>query len=130
MPASQPFPVPRRSAQMLREDLQAAGIPYEDERGRVFDFHALRHGFVSSLAAAGVEPKVAQVLARHSTMTLTLDRYTHLRAGSERRAIAALPDLSPEREDVARATGTAGAPRRSRCERTSVSTSRSPMVRA
>ena len=37
------------------------------------DFHALRHTFVSNLANS----KMAQPLARHSTITLTMDRYTH-----------------------------------------------------
>ncbi len=41
----------------------------------------------------GVQPKVAQALARHSTITLTLDRYTHLRAGDELKALETLPDL-------------------------------------
>ena len=57
------------SATMLRHDLAAAGIPYEDTAGRVFDFHALRHQFISNLAAAGVHPKEAQTLARHSKIT-------------------------------------------------------------
>jgi len=74
----------RASARMLRIDLEAAGIPYQDEGGHVFDFHALRHQFISNLARAGVHPKAAQALARHSTITLTLDRYTHVD----------LPDLS------------------------------------
>jgi integrase len=67
-----------RAAAMLRMDLTAAGIPYEDEDGRVFDFHAVRGQFISMLAANGVHPKVAQILARHSTITLTMDYYTHL----------------------------------------------------
>ena len=41
------------------------------------DFHSLRHTFISNLADSGVHPKVAQTLARHSTITLTMDRYTH-----------------------------------------------------
>jgi len=46
------------AAEMLRNDLKDAQIPYEDERGRIFDFHALRHQFISNLASAGVHPKV------------------------------------------------------------------------
>ena len=49
-----------------------------DDAGRVADFHSLRHTFISNLAASGVHPKVAQQLARHSTITLTMDRYSHL----------------------------------------------------
>jgi integrase/recombinase XerD len=108
LPAVRPFPVPERSADMLREDLEAAEVDYQDEEDRFFDFHALRHGFVSSLAEAGVEPKVAQALARHSTITLTLDRYTHLRAGDERRALEKLPDLGAAGALEQSATGTDG----------------------
>ncbi|MFO0933772.1 MAG: tyrosine-type recombinase/integrase, partial [Planctomycetota bacterium] len=39
-------------------DLAAAGIVSPDESGRVVDFHALRGTFISSLAAAGVHPRV------------------------------------------------------------------------
>jgi hypothetical protein len=37
------------------------------------DLYALRHTFISNLAAGGVHPKTAQGLARHSTITLTMD---------------------------------------------------------
>ena len=45
---------------MLKIDLLAADIPYQDESGRYFDFHSLRHQCGSLLAAAEVHPKVAQ----------------------------------------------------------------------
>src|SRR5207245_4402634 len=64
------------AAVMVKADLEVASIPYHDETGRVFDFRALRHQFISNLAAGGVHPKIAQVLARHSTITLTMDHYT------------------------------------------------------
>lgn len=67
-----------RAAEMLQADLKEAEIEYEDDQGRVFDFHALRHQFISNLVLAGVHPKVAQQLARHSTITLTMDRYAHV----------------------------------------------------
>lgn len=63
-------------AEMIRIDLAGAGIPYQDDRGHVFDFHALRRQFVSMMVKSGVEPKSAQLLARHSVITLTLDLYT------------------------------------------------------
>jgi integrase len=67
----------QKGAEMVRADLERAGIAYR-EADRVFDFHAIRGQFISSLAAGGVHPKVAQALARHSTITLTMDHYTHL----------------------------------------------------
>jgi hypothetical protein len=92
----------RHAAAMLREDLKAAGIGYEDD-GRVFDFHALRHQFISSLAKAGVHPKTAQELARHSTITLTLDRYSHVGLYDQGAALASLPTVEAA---AVRATGT------------------------
>jgi hypothetical protein len=47
------------AAEVIRLDLAAAGIPYLDPSGRAYDFHALRHQFISDLAAAGVHPKEA-----------------------------------------------------------------------
>jgi len=82
---------------------------YADSAGRVADFHSLRHTTGSWLAAAGVHPKVAQAVMRHSDINLTMSRYTHVFRGQESDAVAALPDLSqaPVKES-ARATGTDG----------------------
>ncbi|MCI0462124.1 MAG: tyrosine-type recombinase/integrase [Gemmataceae bacterium] len=87
---------PAVGADLLRLDLTAAGIPYLDEEGRVYDFHALRHQFITDLIEAGTHPKDAQVLARHSTISLTLDRYTHVRPSNLRAALEGLPPLTDE----------------------------------
>ena len=84
------------AARIIRIDLKAAGIPYTDESGNVFDFHALRHQFISNLAAAGVHPKTAQELARHSDIKLTMNRYTHVFRGELDKAIDLLPDYGAE----------------------------------
>ncbi len=65
-------------AEMIRGDLADAGIPYTDDTGKDFDFHALRHQFITGLARAGVSLKSAQELARHSKPELTANIYTHL----------------------------------------------------
>ena len=44
----------------MRRDLEAAGIAYRDVSGRVVDFHAFRHTFVTRLAQSGVGPAVAR----------------------------------------------------------------------
>ena len=49
----------------------------KDRSGGAFDFQSLRHQFLANLQCAGVHPKIAQALARHWTITLTMDRYTH-----------------------------------------------------
>jgi integrase len=75
------------------QPLAAAKITYRDADGRVFDFHALRHQFISNLARGGVHPKEAQALARHSTITLTMDRYTHLALADLTSALDRLPAI-------------------------------------
>jgi integrase len=103
-----------KGAAMVRMDLAAAGIPYQDEDGTYFDFHSLRHQFISNLAAAGVHPKVAQTLAQHSTITLTMDTYSHLGMVDVTGALEKLPSLPPQRPAAEagrlRATGTYDAP--------------------
>ena len=97
-PATPAFKMPRREyvAGMFKADLDAAGIAQGDGSGRRADFHALRHTFISNLASGGVHPKVAQTLARHSDINLTMSRYTHTFQGDEMAALAALPDLDPK----------------------------------
>jgi integrase len=80
-------------AEMVRLDLAAAGIPYADERGLLYDFHALRHEFITGLVTAGVSPKAAQDLARHSDIRLTMNVYTHLGLHDRAAALERLPAL-------------------------------------
>ncbi len=72
---------------------RSAMLAYKDTGGRVADFHSLRHTFITRLARSGASPAEAKALARHSTITLTVDHYTHLRIEDERKALNALPDL-------------------------------------
>ncbi len=105
---------PGRAADMLRFDLEAAGIPWEDAEGRVIDFHALRHSYVTLLVKGGVNPKLAQELARHSDIRLTMGVYTHTQIHDLGGAVAGLPNLLPRPgtgAGILAATGTdAGAP--------------------
>jgi integrase len=84
---------PDVGADVLRNDLAGAGIAYIDEAGGVYDFHALRHQFITDMVASGVHAKDAQSLARHSTITLTMDRYAHVRKADLRTALDRLPTL-------------------------------------
>ena len=95
LPASTVFTMPPKwdVVKMLRADLSDADVLYRDDKGGVADFHALRHTFITNLAEGGVHPKIAQTLARHSSITLTMDRYTHPRRDDERAALDTLPDL-------------------------------------
>jgi len=84
-----------------------------DAKGCVLDFHGLRHTFITNLALAGVHPKEAQVLARHSTIGLTMDLYTHLHLVDVAGALDKLPRPPDSRSDAPvamplQATGTDG----------------------
>jgi integrase len=94
LPNVQAFDVPERTSEMLRADLEAAGIAYVDESGLYADFHSLRHDTGTLLAAANVAPKVSQMLMRHSDINLTMSRYTHTQTGQGAQAVESLPDLS------------------------------------
>jgi integrase len=110
LPTALVFDMPKlnRLVKMLKDDLEAAGISYVDDSGRYADFHSLRHTTGTLLAAAGVHPKTAQSIMRHSTIELTMTKYTHVLAGQESQAVESLPDLSqPSRQaQAAIATGT------------------------
>ena len=74
-------------ATLLQRDLERAGIPYIDKNGEVLDGHSLRHSYITHLIKSGATPKEAQTLARHSTITLTMDTYAHIEAEDIRKAI-------------------------------------------
>jgi len=66
-------------------------LAYENAKGEFADFHSLRHTFITNLVRAGVMPAVAMKLARHSTIALTIDRYTHVGETDAASSLAKLP---------------------------------------
>jgi len=112
LPADAPLlRVPAGLLRILDRDLQAAGIPKRDERGRTVDVHALRHSFGTLLSKGGVAPRTAQAAMRHSTIDLTMNVYTDPKLLDIQGALDALPalplDRKHERTSVAwKATGT------------------------
>lgn len=64
---------------------------YRNSAGRYADFHATRHTFISNLSRCGVRPMLAQSLARHSDINLTMQVYSHVELEDQNAAIAALP---------------------------------------
>jgi len=85
---------PKKGAAILRQDLEAADIDYQDDSGRVADFHALRHSFITNVVQSGATVKESQTLARHSKPELTLGVYTHIGISDERRALDKMPILT------------------------------------
>ncbi len=118
------------AAAMIRRDLEAARRAWIGESGTaaekqkreesdflayrhreegIADFHSLRHTFITNLVNAGVMPKDAKELARHSTITLTMDRYAHVGIRDTAAALARLtmPTTQPGTDSATlQATGT------------------------
>ena len=107
-PGKPAFNMPEKLSKMIRADLEAAGIPYRDSAGRVADMHALRHTAGTFLKNKGVHPKAIQAFMRHSTITLTMDRYTHVGIRDQGAVLEALPktDNNTKQPAQAKATGT------------------------
>jgi integrase len=98
-------------AEMLRIDLEAAGIPYvtEGPDGPLFaDFHSLRHQMVFLLDQSGASVKELMQLARHSDPRLS-SRYGKAQIYDLGEAVNRVPSLVPVPEQgraVLQATGT------------------------
>lgn len=104
----------RKTEKMMRVDLAAARsawlaeveeekqraereksdfLKYQDHQSRFADFHSNRHTFITNLGRAGVSPKTAQSLARHSDIRLTMNVYSHTELEEKRQAIERLAGL-------------------------------------
>jgi len=55
--------------------------------------HDLRHTCASLLAAAGATPEAVQIHLGHSSITVTIDRYTHLLPSDVEALIGRLEDI-------------------------------------
>jgi integrase len=56
-------------------------------------FHDLRHTAASLLLAAGEHPKVVQETLGHSSITLTMDTYSHVLPGLKKQAAARMDEI-------------------------------------
>jgi integrase len=79
-----------KTAKQRREREKSDFLAYRDHSGRYADFHSLRHTFITQLAQAGISPRMAQTLARHSDIRLTLGVYTHVDLQEQVAAIQSL----------------------------------------
>ena len=100
------FPVVARMPRFLK-DLDAAGIPRTDERGHVSKFHSLRHTLGTWLWATGADPRVIMKLMRHSSLELTVSRYTDEAGLASNDAVNKLPsfDLTQIRAQISAVEG-------------------------
>ena len=71
--------------------LDKAGLP----RIRI---HDLRHTAATQLLERGIHPKVVQEMLGHSTITLTLDTYSHVMPGLHAQAAQEMQKLFTDRD--------------------------------
>lgn len=80
-----------KGAAMLREDMNKAGVPERDDRGRVRDFHALRHTYGTMLAKNGVPLPMVQKMMRHANPATTTKFYIHAEVNDMAEQLEKLP---------------------------------------
>lgn len=78
---------------VLEPALRRAGL-------RKVGFHALRHSYVSLLAAQGESLKTIQALVGHSSARTTWDTYGHLFSGETKKAVSRLEEKLFGRDQV------------------------------
>jgi integrase len=99
----------------FKGDLDRAGIPFEDDKGRRVDLHALRTTFGTMLAVSGVSLQSTKALMRHSDVKLTLRVYTDESHLPVRQAMDTLPSLSLHTALLPALAGAVSGPRGSFC---------------
>jgi integrase len=77
---------PRTFTKHFQRILQKAGLPK-------IRFHDLRHTHASLLLSRGIHPKIVQERLGHSSITMTLDLYSHLTPGLQEAAASSLNGL-------------------------------------
>jgi integrase len=70
----------------LKKALEKAGLP--DIR-----FHDLRHTCATLLLTDGIHPKIVQEMLGHSTISITLDTYSHVLPNMQKEAVKAMEGL-------------------------------------
>jgi hypothetical protein len=85
---------------VFKADLAAAGIPFLDARGYRADFHSFRHTLGTRLALAGVKPRIAMEIMRHSDMRLTNQIYTDMGLLPVADAVLELPSVLGKKETL------------------------------
>jgi integrase len=83
---------PREFTKRFQRKLKKAGLP-------IIRLHDIRHTHASMLLADNVHPKIVQERLGHSSINVTLDLYSHLSEGIQRRASDSLDDLFAKKKD-------------------------------
>jgi hypothetical protein len=72
------------------------------------DFHATRHSYITLLVKSGVHPRMTQSLARHGSINLTMNNYTHVGLFDQAGALEAFPSIMPKDKQPGEALASTG----------------------
>lgn len=89
---------PEEFTKRFQRYLKKAGLPK-------VRLHDLRHTHASLLLARGVHPKVVQERLGHSSITMTLDLYSHMVPGLQEVAARSLDGLLSKEKSPAKTQG-------------------------
>ncbi len=84
------FDLPLYAAEMLRRDLDNAGLPVIDDDGLPLKFHSFRATCATWLGEAGLSATDIAAVTGHQTRSM-VDHYTHATKRAGRRASRACP---------------------------------------
>ncbi len=77
---------PQSLSQAFERDAKAAGLP-------LIRFHDLRHSYATVALSAGIHPKVVSERLGHSSISVTLDCYSHVIPALEEEAASRIAKL-------------------------------------
>ena len=77
---------PDNLSREFRQIVNETGLPHGT-------LHGLRHSFATALLSANVHPAVVQSALGHSSITLTIDTYSHVMPGLEEAAARRIDDV-------------------------------------
>jgi integrase len=81
-------------SKVLKKDMAKAGIPWQDEKGRYFDFHSFRKCKGSFLRKAKVDPAVSMRQLGHADIRMTMEVYNDEELLDCQEALEATPKLT------------------------------------
>ena len=80
--SGQIFPDLKHGRHFMRQDIEAAGLPYVDSEGGRRDLHSIRGRFITKLLEAQIPIHIVQRLARHASPQTTLSFYARVNGPS------------------------------------------------
>lgn len=90
---------PRNFTRHFKRLLKKAGLPTD------IRLHDLRHTYATLLLKRGVPAKIVQELLGHSSITITLDLYSHVTLEMQKLAVESLNGLLSKEKDLAHKQG-------------------------